>query len=738
MPIHVTTSTTQSLSNKTFVDHLSTIGIVYANGGTSDQWNSAYSNLQSNSATWVSTVSALSSGIYNFALNSDGTFSVPNDTINTGSNSIQLFSSNSSSITWKGPGGPATDVYAQAKASSGAITLTLLKGVMSGPFPIIDSTKIFTFNSDGSLTFPDSTIQSTAFTGTAADAVVRSLTSNWQNTYSTVLSNSAQWATDSTTDTGVRALTANWQNAYTGFGAQSANNASVYTTVQTNSSSWTGGGATYVPATYTRWAFVGSPPTSAFSIPGATSSETAAYRVTVDFLLQDPSSYTINNVSDVITFSEAPPLSSTIIVIEETFSQVSAGDGAKWNSTYSTVNTNSAAWQNSYTTINAQSARNSSVFSTVSANSATWSAPAANSLTGVTLASSVVNSSLTNVGVLTALTTTGLISSGYVGNADSSLIIAGSNTKGGAGYHDFLRATNGASGVTNPNKYFRINNVGGLEVINSAYNQNLFSIGNDGIVSLPDAATVSNNDAVTNYFRLNNNGSQIYDDGNMHIHSRSSGASMWINTNNGQLNLGVQSPVDGGVKASGVGIGTSSLIGYVTINGTKSWVTAAQYGYLINNSTPTGHYTGGSQTISNVSLYADGRVMANEIDALSDERVKDIQGKIPTDKAIKFIKGVDGILYTWKPETAETTDEGIKSGFSAQAVCKAGFDHMITMMPNDKIAAETDADGWTSPDKTQMSLGYNQAIPYHHEVIKNLLERIEKLEATIIELNKNK
>jgi hypothetical protein len=31
-------------------------------------------------------------------------------------------------------------------------------------------------------------------------------------------------------------------------------------------------------------------------------------------------------------------------------------------------------------------------------------------------------------------------------------------------------------------------------------------------------------------------------------------------------------------------------------------------------------------------------------------------------------------------------------------------------------------------------MGYNQAIPYHHEVIKNLLSRIEELEKTVKEL----
>jgi hypothetical protein len=59
--------------------------------------------------------------------------------------------------------------------------------------------------------------------------------------YSTVRSNSASWATDSTTDAGVRALTANWQSTYTTFSSQSASNASVYSTVQSNSSTWATG-----------------------------------------------------------------------------------------------------------------------------------------------------------------------------------------------------------------------------------------------------------------------------------------------------------------------------------------------------------------------------------------------------------------------------------------------------------------------------------------------------------------
>lgn len=51
MPIHVTTSTVQSLSNKTFVDRLSTTNVVFANNGNSNDWSSTYTTVQANSAT---------------------------------------------------------------------------------------------------------------------------------------------------------------------------------------------------------------------------------------------------------------------------------------------------------------------------------------------------------------------------------------------------------------------------------------------------------------------------------------------------------------------------------------------------------------------------------------------------------------------------------------------------------------------------------------------------------------
>jgi hypothetical protein len=61
MPIHVTTSTTQSLSNKTFVDRVSTTGVVYASSGNSNQWSSAYSSFNAASGKYDLTYTTVSS-----------------------------------------------------------------------------------------------------------------------------------------------------------------------------------------------------------------------------------------------------------------------------------------------------------------------------------------------------------------------------------------------------------------------------------------------------------------------------------------------------------------------------------------------------------------------------------------------------------------------------------------------------------------------------------------------------
>lgn len=86
----------------------------------------------------------------------------------------------------------------------------------------------------------------------------------------------------------------------------------------------------------------------------------------------------------------------------------------------------------------------------------------------------------------------------------ASLQITGTATKGGAGYHDFLSVTNQGGG-TNPNKFFRLNNTGNFEVINSAYTSNLFTLTDDGNITIPGRITVNSVYTTNGLFWAGNN-----------------------------------------------------------------------------------------------------------------------------------------------------------------------------------------------------------------------------------------
>lgn len=65
------------------------------------------------------------------------------------------------------------------------------------------------------------------------------------------------------------------------------------------------------------------------------------------------------------------------------------------------------------------------------------------------------------------------------------LTFSGSNTVGGTGYTDFIRVTNTATGAVTPTKTFRLNVSGEIEVINNAYNSNIFTLGDTGNLTVP-------------------------------------------------------------------------------------------------------------------------------------------------------------------------------------------------------------------------------------------------------------
>jgi hypothetical protein len=270
-----------------------------------------------------------------------------------------------------------------------------------------------------------------------------------------------------------------------------------------------------------------------------------------------------------------------------------------------------------------------------------------------------------------------------------------------------------------------------MEFLSNAYQLTL-TVGDDGILFIGggNVATTSNTDGVTNYLSFGNNNTQIYDDGNTHIHSRGANQVMWINTNGGGINIGTQSPVLGGSVASSINCGTGSVTGYFNINTGRTFTDSRAYGFLTTGG--AGTYPGGSQSVT-VSLYATDRIWGQEIDAFSDERMKDIQGEVTLDDGLKLVNNLKPIKYTWK----NGEDKGLKVGYSAQQVSKAGFDHLVALMPREGLEERIDKDGFVSPKDTQFSMNYDQVTPYHGVVLKYLLDKIEQLEKEIKEL-KNK
>jgi hypothetical protein len=75
------------------------------------------------------------------------------------------------------------------------------------------------------------------------------------------------------------------------------------------------------------------------------------------------------------------------------------------------------------------------------------------------------------------------------GSGVSSIRIYGYNQAGPVGFTGFLELKNAYSASTNPNKFFRLSNIGELQIINSAYLANIFNLTDAGVLSTPGGGT---------------------------------------------------------------------------------------------------------------------------------------------------------------------------------------------------------------------------------------------------------
>ena len=246
---------------------------------------SVYSNVNSNSANWNSNYSAFNSqsannssvfsSVNSNSANWNSVFSYTNT--NSSNNLSNYTTVNTNSSNWN-------SVYSNVNSNSASYLNT--KNTVQA------NSAIWLLSGLSVETDPIFTSWATSYSG------------NYQNTLNTVQSNSSvQWNYQGTD---IKTLTGVWQNASTTFGNQSANNLSVYSSVNTNSANWN-------------------------------------------------SNYT--------SFNTQSGNNSSV------FSNVNS-NSANWNSEYTNSNTNSANWQNTFSRFATQSANNLSVFSNVNTNSA--------------------------------------------------------------------------------------------------------------------------------------------------------------------------------------------------------------------------------------------------------------------------------------------------------------------------------------------------------------------------------
>jgi hypothetical protein len=120
--------------------------------------------------------------------------------------------------------------------------------------------------------------------------------------------------------------------------------------------------------------------------------------------------------------------------------------------------------------------------------------------TGGTIAGANIiysNTFVANSGGITTAgnsTLNGIVTVNYINAttiSNSAIEMYGANTKGGTGYFDFLAANNRSAGTTNPNKAFRLDSNGQLQIINSAYATNIFNLNDSGYLTIPGALATS-------------------------------------------------------------------------------------------------------------------------------------------------------------------------------------------------------------------------------------------------------
>lgn len=157
-------------------------------------------------------------------------------------------------------------------------------------------------------------------------------------------------------------------------------------------------------------------------------------------------------------------------------------------------------------------------------------------------------------------------------------------------------------------------------------------------------------------------------------------------------------------------------------------ISSGQYGF-INASGATG--SSSNTSISTFSLRTTGRIIAGgEIDIVSDRRSKHTIASLDTSFCKSFIQSTQAVSFKYN----RTDENKTHYGYIAQDVYKAGFENLVSTVPDETIEASVDEDGFHNPEKQKFVLCYDEIIPIVATSIKDLYEENRQLKETIASL----
>jgi hypothetical protein len=199
--------------------------------------------------------------------------------------------------------------------------------------------------------------------------------------------------------------------------------------------------------------------------------------------------------------------------------------------------------------------------------------------------------------------------------------------------------------------------------------------------------------------------------------SNASAARLTINSN-GNVGIGTTTP------GSGYKLEVAGAI-YANTGTTLNYT---DYGYLTRFGV-AGRNTLSSGNVSYAGIFNGRIVCADEINVISDYRMKNTISDLDINYCKRFIQETNPVRYYYNDDTSQA-----HFGYIAQNILKAGFDDLVTIAPKPGLNEIIEDDGFVNPKDMTFVLSTTELIPILATNIKEIYNENEELKSEINEL----